>query len=75
MPPRSEQDEEPGRGWSNPAGHAKQERLGLVFCSWKKSAGHSEHVWLETALNFPLSLLEVIGMGMGGHEKKKMEES
>ena len=30
-PPRSEQDEEPGRGWSNPVGHSKHERLGSLF--------------------------------------------
>ena len=62
MPPRSEQDEEPFRVLSYPAGHALHERLGLVFCSWKKPAMHSEHVWPDTALNFPLSLLKVIGM-------------
>ena len=63
IPPRSEQDEEPSSGWTNPVGHAKHERLGFVFCCWKKPAGHSEHVWPVAALNFPLSLLGVIGIG------------
>ena len=58
--PRSEQDEEPSRMLSYPDGHASHERLGLVFWSWKKPAGHSEHVWPVAALNFPLSLLDVI---------------
>ena len=69
IPPRSEQDEEPSSGWTNPVGHAKHERLGLVFCCWKKPAGHSEHSWPVAGLNFPLSLLEVIEMGE--HERKK----
>ena len=60
MPPRSEQDGEPSSGCSNPVGHAKHERLGLVFCCWKKPAGHSEHIWPVAGLNFPLSLLQVI---------------
>ena len=68
MPPRSEQDGEPSSSCSNPVGHAKHERLGLVFCCWKKPAGHSEHSWPVTALNFPLSLLKVIEMRV--HKRK-----
>ena len=70
IPPRSEQDEEPSSGWTNPVGHAKHERLGFVFCCWKKPAGHSEHVWPVAALNFPLSLLGVIGMGGDARARK-----
>ena len=69
MPPESEQDEEPSSGWPYPVGHASHERLGLVFWSWKKPAGHSKHVWPVAALNFPLSLLGVIGMGV--HEREE----
>ena len=73
MPPRSEQDEEPSSGWANPVGHAKHERLGLVFCCWKKPAGHSEHVLPVAGLNFPLSLFgEVVGMEV--HDRKSGRE-
>lgn len=57
MPPRSEQEEEPERVVSYPAGHALHEELGRVFWSWKNLGEHSEHGLPAVGLNFPFSLM------------------